>query len=62
MNPQCQECGRFVSIGKGETIEISVSKDMVDKGHPEKVYLCARHRDKIELLKTFPWYDGHKTV
>ena len=62
MNPQCQDCGKFVSLGKGVATEISVSKDMVDKGRPEKIYLCEQHRDKIELIKTFPWYAGHRIV
>ncbi len=58
MNPQCQNCGKFVSIGKGVTTDISVSKDMVDKGRPENV--CSG--EKIELIKTFPWYAGHRIV
>lgn len=49
-------------IGKGETLGISVSKDMVDKGRPEKVYLCKLHHEKVERIKTYPWYSGHKIV
>lgn len=62
MGPQCQDCGRFVSIGKGVTTEISVSQDMVDKGRPEKIYLCEQHGNLIDLIKTFSWYAGHKIV
>jgi len=62
MKPQCQECGKFVSIGKGVTTEIKVSKAMVEKGRPEKIYLCDQCGDKVELFKTFPWYDGHQIV
>lgn len=62
MNPQCQDCGKFVSIGKGVTTEISVSKEMIDKGRPEKVYLCKLHGDKIQQMKIYPWYAGHKIV
>jgi len=62
MRPQCQDCGKFVSIGKGVTTEISVSKEMVDKGRPEKIYLCEAHGDKIERIKTYPWYAGHRIV
>lgn len=61
MRPQCQDCGKFVSIGKGVTTEISVSKEMVPGG-PEKVYLCEDHGDKIERIKTYPWYAGHRIV
>lgn len=62
MHPQCQDCGKFVPIGKGITTEITVSKEEVDAGRPEKIYLCDDHGDKIELFKTFPWYAGHKIV
>ena len=62
MRPQCQDCGKFVPIGKGVTTEISLSKDSIHKGHREKAYLCEDHGDKIEQIKTYPWYAGHRIV
>ena len=62
MRPQCFDCGKFVSIGKGVITEISVSKEMVDKGRPEKLYLCEDHGDEIERIITYPWYAGHRIV
>ena len=62
MNPQCQNCGRFVSIGKGVTTEIDVAKGMVDKGHPEHIDLWGECGDKIEKIQTFSWYAGHRIV
>lgn len=64
MRPHCQECGRFVPIGKGITTAIKVSKEMIDKGRPEEIYLCDHEEcaQKLELFKTFEWYAGHKIV
>lgn len=50
MRPQCNYCGKFVSIGKGRTTEITVSKGMVDKGRPEKIYLCYKCTTSTNLL------------
>ena len=64
MRRQCQNCGRFVSIGKGVTTAIKVSKEMVDKGHPEEIYLCGQEEcgNKIDNIKTYEWYAGHRIV
>lgn len=62
MSPQCHDCDIFVLIGRGVTTEISVSQYCIDKGYPEKVYLCAKHGDAIEFFKTYPWYAGHRIV
>jgi len=64
MRAQCQECGRYIPIGKGITIAIKVSQEMIDKGRPEEVYLCNQKEcaAKLELFKTFEWYAGHKIV
>lgn len=64
MRAQCQNCGRFVPIGKGTTTAIKVSKEMVDKGRPEEVYLCDQEDCVAQLdhIKTYEWYAGHKIV
>lgn len=62
MREQCQNCGRFVPIGKGITTVIKVSKEMVKRGRPEEIYLCDQEKcaGKLELFKTFEWYAGHE--
>lgn len=62
MRPQCFYCGKFVSIGKGVTTEINVSEAILATGRPEKLYLCEKHGDEIERIKTYLWYAGHRIV
>lgn len=64
MRQQCQNCGKFVSIGKGITTVIKVSKELVEKGHPAEIYLCDQVDciAALERYKTYEWYAGHKIV
>lgn len=64
MNPQCQNCGQIVSIGKGQTTEIRVKKKYVDIGSREAIYLCKRDDCKanVERFRTHDWYESDRLV
>lgn len=64
MNPQCQNCGRIVSIGKGQTTEIRTKKEYVDRGRPKAIYLCKRDDCKamVKMLRDLDWYESDRLV
>lgn len=62
----CQHCGAFISETKPGTTIIEVTEEF-RKGRPDlakHVYLCPKEKcsKKIEQLKTYPWYAGHRIV
>ncbi len=64
MVKNCQYCGAFTSDTKLGTIIIEVAEDY-RKNRPDvskHLYICPKHADKIEEIKSFPFYAGHRVV
>lgn len=63
MKPQCFNCGKFVSAGKGETAKLKVKEA---KRHPtgtSHVYLCKDCiPDNLDRYKTYPWFEAAEMV
>lgn len=63
---RCQNCGRLVSIRKGETIQFEIKSSWL-KGRlfpdsPARVYLCLKCSDKVTDFQKYDWYESHKFV
>lgn len=55
MKPKCFNCGKFVTVGKGETARLEVS-DKYKAWEKDVEYLCGRCiPDNLESFKTYPW-------
>ena len=57
MRPQCFTCGKFISVGKGETAKLKVKEE------DTHAYLCkVCIPANLDRFKTYPWCESVEMV